>query len=526
MTALRETTRPPYVSTPRRFGGTRMRDAAVVGAIALLLSVMFSWVPSIWFDEAATITSTARSWPDLARMLGSVDLVHGLYYAGMHLWFDLVPYSPFTLRLPSALAIGAAAALTVWLASSLASRRTAILAGLAFSVLPRVTWAGAEGRSFALGTMLAVLLTLVFLAAWRRNGAARTVQVRWWVLYGTLAVASTGVFLYLALLVGAHGVTAAWTWLAQRRSGGTERRRRTATAGLLGWLGASAASALLLMPFALTVSSQSKQVSWIPPIAAQTIPDVVVWQWFALNPLFAVAGWALMLAGVALLVRSGRHNRGRGTGSTPSLLAITVPWIVVPTVGLIVASLVLSPLYSPRYLTFSAPAVALLMGVALAALRRTGLQVAAMAALVALAAPQYVAQRMPEAKQNSSWSEVSTLVATERAAHPLSGAIIYGPVRQHPAATTRIIALSYPDAFAGLVDVKLKTAAAEAGTLWETQSPLAEVTDRIADKDEVWLVTSDRQDWRPSITAKLAVLGLHVDEEWNLTGVNVLRYVR
>ncbi|WP_052542675.1 hypothetical protein [Cryobacterium roopkundense] len=285
---------------------------------------------------------------------------------------------------------------------------------------------------------------------------------------------------------------------------------------------------MILVPFVLTVSGQSQQVSWIPPITAQTLNDIVVWQWFALNPAFAVAGWALVLTGGTVLVRRSRRTPVIPEAPlAPSLLAIAVPWIVVPTLGLIVASLLVSPLYSPRYLTFGAPAVALLMGVALASIRRNWLTVVAVAALVALAAPQYVAQRMPEAKQNSSWHEVATLVATERAKHPVEkSAVIFGPVRQHPAATTRIISLSYPEAFAGMVDVKLKTPAAEAGTLWEKQYPIAEVTNRFDGVDEVWLVTSDKQDWRPSITAKLGALGYDLDTEWNLTGVNVLRYER
>ncbi|MBB5642106.1 glycosyltransferase family 39 protein [Cryobacterium roopkundense] len=512
----------------RRFGSQRVADAALLGTIALLVSVAFSWVPSVWFDEAATITSATRSWSDLAHLLESVDLVHGLYYAGMHVWFDIVPYSPFTLRLPSAIFTGLAAGMLTFLTSSITNRRTAVLAGLAFTLLPRVTWSGAEGRSFALGTALAVLMTLVFVAAWRRGRERRRIRTLWWAVYGVLAVLGTGVFLYLALLVVAHGVTAAWTRLAQADSAIEGPGSRTASAGLLGWLGASVAAAVILVPFVLTVSGQSQQVSWIPPITAQTLNDIVVWQWFALNPAFAVAGWALVLTGGTVLVRRSRRTPVIPEAPlAPSLLAIAVPWIVVPTLGLIVASLLVSPLYSPRYLTFGAPAVALLMGVALASIRRNWLTVVAVAALVALAAPQYVAQRMPEAKQNSSWHEVATLVATERAKHPVEkSAVIFGPVRQHPAATTRIISLSYPEAFAGMVDVKLKTPAAEAGTLWEKQYPIAEVTNRFDGVDEVWLVTSDKQDWRPSITAKLGALGYDLDTEWNLTGVNVLRYER
>ena len=503
------------------------RDALLVALFGTLLTLAWSWQPSIWFDEAATVSATMRSWPELARMLLSIDAVHGLYYAGMHLWLDLVGYSPFALRLPSAVCVGVAAALTVILVRSRAGRRTAVLAGVAFCLLPRVTWMGTEGRSYALTAALAVALTLIFVAAWRRGPAPRRIRVLWWSLYGVVAVVATVTFIYLAFLVGAHGLTALWTVWAGRR------RDRPARSSLLGWAVASVAAAALLVPFALGVVSQSGQVSWIAPISWGSWNGVFVTQWFYLNRPFAVAAWALVLVGVLVLVRTARRRRATGSpvprvqARNPSLLAIAVPWLVVPTLGVILASAIATPLYSPRYLTFSAPAVAILIGVALDALRRRWLIVVALVALVGLAAPQFVAQRQAEAKQNSSWSEVADLIAGERAANPdETAAIIYGPVRQHPSATTRVIAYSYPDAFDGLIDVKLKTPAAQSGGLWETRYPLDAVTDRFDGVDAVWLVTSDKQDWRPSVTDKLAALGYTLEEEWGLTGVNILRYVR
>ncbi|WEO78165.1 hypothetical protein BJQ94_03750 [Cryobacterium sp. SO2] len=521
------------ISSPRRSVtrsgripvASEWRAAAVVGAFGAILSLALAWQPSIWFDEAATISATMRSWPELGRMLQSVDAVHGLYYVGMHLWLDLVGYSSFALRLPSAVFVGVSAALTVLLVSSRASRRTAVLSGIVFCLLPRVTWMGTEGRSYALTAALAIALTLVFLAAWRRGPAPRHIRLLWWALYGLAAVAATATFIYLAFLVAAHGLTALWTvWAARRRD-------PAARASLAGWALASVAAALLLLPFALAVVRQSGQVSWIAPISWGSWNGVFVTQWFYLNPAFAVVAWALLVIGVVALIR----GRSRATGSpapsagarNPSLLAVALPWLAVPTLGVILVSALLSPLYSPRYLTFCAPAVAILIGVGLAALRRRWLIITALVVLVALAAPQFVAQRQPEAKQNSSWSEVADLISRERAAHPgETGAVIYGPVRQHPAATTRVIAYSYPDAFTGLIDVKLKTPAAQTGELWETRYPLDAVTDRLDGVDAVWLVTSDKQDWRPSVTEKLAALGYSLDEEWGLTGVNVLRYER
>ena len=45
--------------------------------------------PSLWFDEAATISASTRTVPELWRMLGNIDTVHGLYYLVMHGWFAI-----------------------------------------------------------------------------------------------------------------------------------------------------------------------------------------------------------------------------------------------------------------------------------------------------------------------------------------------------------------------------------------------------------------------------------------------------
>jgi mannosyltransferase len=276
---------------------------------------------------------------------------------------------------------------------------------------------------------------------------------------------------------------------------------------------------------------------------------VFVGQWFYKNPLFAVVGWPLMVLGGYLAVRRARAARlpisHAPLVSYPSplpspashpLAAVVLPWLIVPTVGLLLVSALGSPLYSPRYVAFATPAAAVLIAVALAPLGRRVFGradlIVALVVLAAIAAPHYLAQRMPEAKQHSSWSEVASFIAAERTAPSAATsvtaaqAIIYGPVRKHLAATTRVIEYAYPEAFDGLIDVKLKTPAAETGKLWETRYPLAEVTARLAGVDTVWLVTSTKQDWRPSITTALAAEGYAPDGEWGFTNVNVLRYTR
>ncbi len=513
-----------------RMSVRRLLPLVLVGLFGMLLTAAGSWMPSLWLDEAATVSATTRSIPQLFAMLGSVDAVHGAYYLAMHLWFDLVGYSPFTLRLPSAIAVGVAAALIVVLVRRLdsarlgsadpGSTRLAVIAGVVFCLLPRITWAGTEGRSYALTTVLATSMTLVLLAAMHRSGVGRialgrAAAARWWALYGVVITISTTTFLYLSLLVVAHGITVV---VAVAHS-------RLPRAALIGWAGATLASGLVVLPFAQLAAGQSGQVKWIGAIDADTVHGVFVAQWFYGNDAFAVVGWGAIITGMIVLARRGAASKRGRADAASSSLSLLLPWLAVPTVLLIAASLVGSPLYSARYLTFGAPAAAILMAVAIDALGRRWLVVVALALCVVMTAPTWVSQRGSEAKQHTAWSQVASLVAEKRAPGGRE-AIVWGPLRNHSDATSRVIRYSYPDAFAGTIDLTLRVPAAETGQLWETRYPRADVPSRLGDAAVVWLITSDTPDWRPSVTATLAALGYHLDAEWLFSGTNVLRYSR
>ncbi|ROS59347.1 mannosyltransferase [Frigoribacterium sp. PhB160] len=535
-------TRPPR-SAGARLLRSRHADAVLIGLLGTIVSGAFLWVPSVWYDEAATVVSATRTWGQLWAMIHTVDLVHAAYYAAMHLWFDVFPYSPVSLRVPSAIVTGVAAGLTVALTRILVDRRTAVVAGLLFVLLPRVTWMGGEGRSYALSAMLAVGLTLVLVVAARRTseaGVARTHRsvVGWWVAYAVLAVVSAAFFLYLALLVVGHAVTMLVRVLRDHRDRRAEEARvdewartgsiavpspsvRSSRRALVGWFAGAAVAGLASLPLAWFIAGQNGQVSWIERPTFGTLRSVLVTQWFYQDENFAV--FALLLLGATVVVLTLRlAPAARG------LAEVVLPWMLVPTIGLIAVSLVASPLYSPRYLTFGTPAVAMTMAVAVAAIPWRRVIALVLLVAVVLTAPGYVAQRQPEAKDKAAWDQVAALVARERATEPAGTeeGIVYGPVRRHPKATSRIIQDTYPDAFVGMSDFTLETPGAETDGLWETQHDLGDVLDRTADLDVVWLVTSDKQDWRPRVTEELGSVGFHLDQEWGLTRTNVLRYVR
>src|SRR5271168_1209593 len=158
----------PSPSRPRR--PSRFIDPLAIAVLAAVIGAAGAARPSLWFDESATISASAgRSIPDLWRMLGHIDAVHGLFYVLMQGWFSLFPVTEFWSRVPSCLAVGVAAAGVVVFAKQFSPRTTAVCAGIVFAILPRVTWSGVEARCYAFTAVAAVWLTVLLVISIRRN---------------------------------------------------------------------------------------------------------------------------------------------------------------------------------------------------------------------------------------------------------------------------------------------------------------------------------------------------------------------
>ena len=486
----------------------------IVGLVGFTISMIGITVPSLWYDEAASVSSTTRSWSQLWAQIGNVDAVHALYYAILHVIFDVVGYSPLSLRMPSAIAVGIAAALVMILGRQLCKPRLAVIAAIAFCLIPRVTWMGTEGRSYALTATLAVLATVALLRAIRVGTRAS------WIVYGVVALLSVTLFIYLALVIVAHGLTVAWM-----AGGQNPASRRVAR----NWLVSAAIAGAASIPFATEVVSQSGQLSWIPPLSASTVQGVLRSQWFYSSEWFAMASWAFIMLGVAVMLRRLVLSRWSGIDHAARIFpAVVIPALVAPTIALLVISVVHQPIYQPRYLAMCTPFVALAIAAGIDSIRWRPAAIMAIALLAVLAVPQVIVQREPESKEKSSWAQVADLIATERAADgPRStAAIIYGELWGHTKATTRVIAYSYPKQFASTVDVTIRTPAADTARLWETRAPIAESLDRLTGTDVAYLIASPSRDVRPATTAALASIGWRVTDEWSFTRVNVLRYTR
>ncbi|WP_066905765.1 glycosyltransferase family 39 protein [Millisia brevis] len=438
--------------------------------MAALIGACRGGVPSLWYDEAATLAVAQRDPAGILRTLGASDAVHGLYYLGMHLWISVFGASEWSVRLPSAIACGVAAAGVVVAGRLLADTPTGIYAGLVCAVLPRMTWAAVEARSYAATAAVAVWTVVVWWCAVRARREGRPSRW-WWVGYAALLTFGGVLFVY-SLLLGIALVAALLMLPEYRRA-------------LPGCLAASAAAAVALTPFLVIMLRQAGQVAWIPAPDARMVRMIGEYQYFLGAPLAAIAAAALV---VVVLVRDRRAVRAPAP-------VIALAWMLVPTIVLVAVSLLLRPIYLDRYPTFTAPAAALLIGWAIAEVART-LRLRAVAAgllatLVLLSVPGYAAAREPGAKPSAmDISEVANYLADRVAPGDCA---LYARVPWLPT-SLRVVTEARPHTLGGLVDPDPPLSAAAHGWLWDQGASADVGVHNLSGCSTVWLLTDAQRD--------------------------------
>jgi mannosyltransferase len=493
-------------------------DPLVVGVLAAAVSLAGAGRPSFWYDEAATISASySRSLDQLWRMLSKVDAVHGLYYLFMQGWLQIFPPTEFWSRVPSGLTIGGAAAGVVVLGKQFLSRTVGVTSGVVCAILPRATWAGIEARPYAVSMMAAAWLTVLLVRATCRGNA-------WaWLSYGIVLAMSILLDVYLALLLLAH---AAFLYIFCRRR--IVLVRFAITSVLVG---------CILSPFVAMTIGQVHQIIWIadwPPVSRRTIEDVAVQQYFERSPPFAIlsalvvmVAIVLWLSASALLMESDRQ-----------LLTLAIAWLAVPTGLIVIWSALVHPIYTPRYLTFTAPAMALILGVCISAVVPRPWAATALIAVFAIAAaPNYIrAQRNPYAKYGMDYSQVADLITMKAA--PGDCLLVNDTVTFMPAPMRPLLA-ARPDAYRKLTDLTLWQRATDRNDIFDTNLIPEVVAEPLTHCSVVWIITqadeTERSHEHASIlppgqrfgeTSAFSVphnLGFRLVERWQFNLVQVIK---
>jgi mannosyltransferase len=229
---------------------------------------------------------------------------------------------------------------------------------------------------------------------------------------------------------------------------------------------------------------QVHQIIWVAPIGRRTIEDVAVQQYFERSPPFMIVSALVVATAIVLWLCTST----RLVQTDRQLLTLAIAWLVIPTAVILTWSALAHPIYTPRYLCFTAPAMALVLGVCLGALAVTPWAAAAIVSALALAAgPNYVlAQRSPYAKYGMDYSQVADLISTKAA--PGDCLLVNDTVTFMPAPMRPLLA-ARPDAYRKLIDLSLWQRATDNNDVFDTNLIPEATAGPLSDCHVVWIIT-------------------------------------
>ena len=428
-----------------------VRPALIGAALTLVVALVGIARPSVWFDEAATISAVDRGFGSYVELISAVDAVHGLYYLVMMPWVQVFGISALSIRAPSALVLAACAFFTVKLTmhyTGKVDRVRAVRAGwaaaLLVAVLPGLTWMGQDARGYPFGT------TCVVLGLWCYERWLSTRDDRW---LGAFVVAHTvGIYfvLYAAMLVPLYVVRSFWL-----HRGAAARTFAAALA-----IGAAT------LPLVFAALPQQGQVSWIGNTVSDVMRRVATNQFFMGQhnneaPWFEtlkVMSWALFALTVVIIV-VGRRERG-ARSSRIWLLS----WILFPVAILVGLQMAGGQFYDERYLAFTGPVLVVLIAMSVTLNRLPqSVGLIALTVMVLACLPAVAAQHGEAAKFRFNYQAAATFLGSADTIYFLD-----------PSA--RGIPLAYPKLVVAREPL-LEFTPAESGTLWGVSRPIDTVFD-------------------------------------------------
>jgi hypothetical protein len=334
---------PHAVAGKRRFD---VLTIAAPGLLAFVLCLIQSGDRSLWLDEGATIAIVSQHGSALWRAIAHDGGNMFAYYLLIHVLQAAFGHSLVLLRLPSAIADGATAAIASAIGLRLFSNRSiALSAGLLTAVsLPLIFW-GQDIRGYALMATFGAAgwLALICLV----DGEGEDVRRGPLVAYVVCVLASLYVGFDAGLLIPAQLllVAALPAW-----------RRRLKLV-----IGALVLVALLSIPLAvLALERGSGQLFWVPPVSGSLLHQTSqVLTSAALVPNFVTRStavflelltWLALLFGLVVLCLKRQTERSA---------LVPFAWIVVPGALALIVALDGQPIELARSAILLIPAVAL-----------------------------------------------------------------------------------------------------------------------------------------------------------------------
>ena len=419
---------------------------AAVGAIGM-------WSAPLSVPELTTWRFAATPWRDFWGLLGEQGGAEAPYLVLLRGFATIAGTSDVALRLPSVLAMTAAAGLVAALGVRLAGLRVGFAAGVLFAALPATARfaqdAGPDALALCAALAATLLLARLLSAPTGRGYVGYAVALT---LLGLLHVAAA-----IALMF-AHTVTVAVVRLPARRAGT--------------WLLATVAAAVPVVPFA---------VLWIRDLDPVTRGAAGALSWAAVRDMPGDALGGTLLAGAVLALAFVGASMRRP-------VTVATVWLFTTVAAVAVAS-AFTPLWEPRYLLATVPALALLAAVALRRFTLArGLMVMLAVALLGVAG--HVAIRGP-----AGHGPATRTVGAVLGAHVQPGdAAVYGAVGGSDQRASRLAVARYARAGARPADVLARVAPGGTGGVDVAECTGIEVLGCLGKPARVWVVRAGTLD--------------------------------
>lgn len=389
--------------------------------LAAVLRLIALGQKSLWLDEAFSITLAQTPWASFVQQLRTREANMAMYYLVLRAWLHL-GLSEWMIRLPSVLAGIATVPLVYAVGARLFGRRAGFIAALILTLDPFHIALSQDARSYPLTILLAVCSSWAFIHVVASPDPATPAgpgmqakpappAIMWEVLYVLTSAGAVYAHFYAGfVLVAQCASLAAW------REGRLPWRRLMACWGVI---------ATLLLPIVVfVVATRHGNIDWL----AAAVP-------YVLSHLLALLGTPVGMLGIAYIAvlltmgwaasRVLRQSHGSRNQWSYALLAL---WIAAPIVIPIVLSLIIKPVFDPRYAAVSIPAIALLGGAVVDQLpgRRTAVAILAAILLIETAGTATYFARF----QKEDWRDATRTVLA--AARPGDVVIFYAPYVRRP----------------------------------------------------------------------------------------------